>query len=655
MKKILLLPTLAVASFLMVSCGGLTPSLPTKTTATTTTTPITSSTTTTTLVTQTTTSPVTSTSTSTVTSTTDDEYEKKIVVYAGVSNKMMDLFTILEAGFELEYPGWDVEIVNSSSPIFVSEEINSIISSDEGKLPNIAYANLNHVQNYIKTGKLLDLTPYITSNTNISYYNSNDVITAIDEKIGLNIDDFAGKSLLSGSATSYADYQKYGYNEDSLLAMPICASTDLLYYNKTVFDELNLSVPTTWDELWDVARTLKNAYPNSIPFGFDSTTNFISNICYQNDYDYLSSTKPYVRVNNDNFKAYINALKPKYDEGLFTSSDLNGSPYLTSLFLSGINNGMFMYYGSLTGAAYNTTSSFEVGVSQTVGSVNANKVVCKNLIQGPNLCAFDSGNEEVNKMAWLFMKNLYDADIQATYSAMSGYAPVIKSAYQSEVMKNFYAQGGIVADALKVTEQMADSFYTSPTFENKFDLLDDLSEGINKFLKGNITLDKAIEDTIEKYYPAPISLKRAVTETSDFLNDGIGYATLSSVTEGDNIVVSASGVSFTLRLMGINTPDEGEALSTDAKNFVKGLLDGATSIVLDTNTNGAPQRDSTGQRYLGYVWFKTANDEAYRNLNLEIVEKGFSKSFVSPGDSYYKYFVEAAKIAKENNLGIWNL
>ena len=48
-----------------------------------------------------------------------------------------------------------------------------------------------------------------------------------------------------------------------------------------------------------------------------------------------------------------------------------------------------------------------------------------------------------------------------------------------------------------------------------------------------------------------------------------------------------------------------------------------------------------------------ANDDKYKNLNLVLVEQGLTQNHCSIADSYYKYFVEAEKTAKENKLGIW--
>ena len=49
-------------------------------------------------------------------------------------------------------------------------------------------------------------------------------------------------------------------------------------------------------------------------------------------------------------------------------------------------------------------------------------------------------------------------------------------------------------------------------------------------------------------------------------------------------------------------------------------------------------------------------EESFKNLNLQIVENGYSKSTIqnSPQYEYYPYFKKAETFAKENQLHIWS-
>lgn len=145
----------------------------------------------------------------------------------------------------------------------------------------------------------------------------------------------------------------------------------------------------------------------------------------------------------------------------------------------------------------------------------------------------------------------------------------------------------------------------------------------------------------------------------DFINDGIGSATLSRATDGDTASFKlASGVNVTIRFHGIDTPESTgsiEKWGKAASMFVEERLTAATEIVLEATTTPA-SHDSYGVRYLGYVWYRKSDSEAFKNLNLEVVENGYSqnKCLQTSEFKYYNYFKEAADFAKDKSLHIYS-
>lgn len=80
------------------------------------------------------------------------------------------------------------------------------------------------------------------------------------------------------------------------------------------------------------------------------------------------------------------------------------------------------------------------------------------------------------------------------------------------------------------------------------------------------------------------------------------------------------------RYIAINTPESTgqiEPWGKAASNFTKEKLSSATSIILESNSSKW-DLDSTGDRYLVWVWYKSADMEDYRNLNLEIMQAGLA-------------------------------
>ena len=80
------------------------------------------------------------------------------------------------------------------------------------------------------------------------------------------------------------------------------------------------------------------------------------------------------------------------------------------------------------------------------------------------------------------------------------------------------------------------------------------------------------------------------------------------------------------RYLAINTPESTgviEPWGKKASNYTKGQLMQATDIIIESDT-ATWDLDSTGGRYLLWVWYKTADDAEYRNLNLEILQQGLA-------------------------------
>ena len=172
--------------------------------------------------------------------------------------------------------------------------------------------------------------------------------------------------------------------------------------------------------------------------------------------------------------------------------------------------------------------------------------------------------------------------------------------------------------------------------------------------EGNIEIDPYGEyDTITK----SLAFNVPVTETSSFLTDGAGYATVITLTDGDTTTFKITGdQTVTIRYYCVDTPESTggvEKWGKAASKFVKERLSKATSIVLEATSTPA-KHDSYGSRYLGYVWYKINEGDNYKLLNLELVENGFTpnKAINTPDFKYYSEFKKAEDFAKGNALRV---
>ncbi len=147
-------------------------------------------------------------------------------------------------------------------------------------------------------------------------------------------------------------------------------------------------------------------------------------------------------------------------------------------------------------------------------------------------------------------------------------------------------------------------------------------------------------------------------QDKDFFNEGIGEATLAKSTDGDtaNFILKKGSTGITVRFYGIDTPEstgDVEKWGKAASIFTKKKLESAKEIVLEASETPAV-KDSYGVRYLAYVWYRCAETEDFKNLNLEIVENGYStnKCIPTPAYKYYSSFKKAEDFAKKYELRV---
>ena len=108
------------------------------------------------------------------------------------------------------------------------------------------------------------------------------------------------------------------------------------------------------------------------------------------------------------------------------------------------------------------------------------------------------------------------------------------------------------------------------------------------------------------------------------------------------------------RYLGVNTPESTgqiEPWGKKASTFTKETLSKATSIIVESDT-ATWNPDSTGDRFLVWVWYKTAETEDYRCLNLEILQNGLAVASKSSATVYAEICVTILNQAVRHKLHV---
>lgn len=414
----------------------------------------------------------------------DTETPVSIDFYSTMGTELQKVFDEYLKDFKVLYPNITVNHTQPGGYNDVRDQIKTELSV--GKGPNLAYCYPDHVALYNKARAVVTLDNLIDDTT-----------------YGLGLTKEQKDDFIEG----YWDEGK-SFGDDLMYTLPFSKSTEVLYYNKTVFEENNLKVPTTWDEMEEVCRQLKTIYPDSIPLGYDSESNWFITMTEQYNSKYTSATGNHYLFNNKTNKDFVSKFKTWYDNGYVTTQEIYGA-YTSGLFVeTTAAKRSFMSIGSSAGATHQRPTKgtdgkypFEVGIT-SIPQIDAknNPAV---ISQGPSICIFKNEDPQKVMASWLLVKFLTtDVAFQAEFSMASGYVPVLKSVSENETYKTFIdsADGGdhIAALSAKVCLEQKDWYYTSPAFIGSSDARDEVGKIITSVFLGTKTIDKAFEEAVSE-------------------------------------------------------------------------------------------------------------------------------------------------------------
>ena len=426
-----------------------------------------------------------------------DGSEVTITFYHTMGSNLSDVLNLYIEEFNKLYPNIHVQHEQVGSYDDVREQISTEITVSAQ--PNIAYCYPDHVALYNLAGVVATLDNLIESDITVTRADgSTEILGLTDEQKADFIEAYYNEGKQFGDGLMYT--------------MPFSKSTEVLYYNKTFFDEHKLQLPTTWDELEALCAQIKAIDPESIPLGYDSEGNWFITMCEQYGSDYTSATGDHYLFDNETNRSFVKKFREWYQKGYLTTQTLYGS-YTSGLFIAESGTRSYMSIGSSAGATHQRpaatadgTYPFEVGIA-TIPQVNtSNKKV---ISQGPSVCIFKKDNPQEVVASWLFVKFLTTSvSFQAEFSMASGYVPVLKSVAENPEYAKFIANadGGKYISALsaKVCLEQESAYYTSPAFNGSSTARDQVGALLAKCLTADdggdvdAMIKKAFKEAIDE-------------------------------------------------------------------------------------------------------------------------------------------------------------
>lgn len=148
--------------------------------------------------------------------------------------------------------------------------------------------------------------------------------------------------------------------------------------------------------------------------------------------------------------------------------------------------------------------------------------------------------------------------------------------------------------------------------------------------------------------PITDDVSMPAVDGQSFLEDGIGKAELFACRDGDTADFEADGEIFRVRFLALDTPESGhiyEPWGLPASNKACSIMENADEIVLEYDEGAGGRRGNYG-RYLAFIWVDG------RNLNLELIERGYSYAQGFGSFAYASELISAENAAREASLGL---
>lgn len=336
----------------------------------------------------------------------------EITFWHAMNGVQEETLTALTQEFMDANPNIKVTLQNQSSYNELQQKLTATLASPKN-LPTMTQAYADWMLNPVQDGLVLNLDDYINNET-----------------IGIKEFDDIVPSLLE--AATY---------DGNIYGLPFNKSTEVIWYNKTLFDELGLEVPTTYEELASVSKEI-NEKKGIVGTGFDSLNNYYTTylknqgVTFDKDLDVTSEAS----ANAANY--YLDGIKEGYFRIAGTDKYLSG-PFA--------NETLGMYIGSTAGESFvksGAEGKFEVGVAAYPAEYAFQ--------QGTDLFVFDGATAEQKTASFEYLKFLTSAESQLTWATSTGYMPIRKSVIESEAYKN---SGSLVAGIL---DEATRNLYINP-------------------------------------------------------------------------------------------------------------------------------------------------------------------------------------------------
>ncbi|MEX0320490.1 MULTISPECIES: sn-glycerol-3-phosphate ABC transporter substrate-binding protein UgpB [unclassified Ruegeria] len=294
----------------------------------------------------------------------------------------------------------------------------------------------------------------------------------------------------------------YTDTENRLLSLPFNSSTPVLWYNKTALDAAGVAVPTTWDEVEEAARKLKeNGVPKPFSFGWQSWSNIENYSAWHNiplgtEENGFAGLSTEFTFNNDAVVNHIQRIGDMGKEGLFVYGGRRGDS--RGQFVNG-ETAMWINSSAYYGGFKKDITEFEFGQTMLPLDTAVAEAPQNSIIGGATLWVLNGKEQAEYACVADFFQFLSSQEQQAYWHQQTGYVPITTAAYEKSQADGFYESDPMTDTAIK---QLSLNEPTPASkglrFGNFVQIRDIINEELEAVWSGEKTAKEAMDEAVER-------------------------------------------------------------------------------------------------------------------------------------------------------------
>ncbi len=364
----------------------------------------------------------------------------EIVFWHAWGTANQDLVDDMFESFQQAYPELNVSLRQVGQGSFDDLRGTMTYAIPAGNTPTMVVGYPDHFVGYLEADALYPLNAFID-----------------DAEHGVDLDDFVVGFM--------EENKQFGEN---IYSLPLAKSTEMVVYNKSVFDhwksELgedflhpeDLTRAITWDDLeaWAPVIIGDGEHQCEFLFNADSAANFFITSSRQWGAPYTDAAGN-VLVDNETTIEMLEYMKARFDDDILVLPIEWDQRYGSTNFIAG---DVCMTQGSTAGTTYNIPlpgseemdefeMAFEIGILPVVQntfcpidpSIDPSEINprCSAMQQGPNVAILSNTTVQEREAAWLFIRHMTNTENTRMFAQATGYIPIRYSAFNSAEYQAF--------------------------------------------------------------------------------------------------------------------------------------------------------------------------------------------------------------------------